>query len=351
LRPFRPAASTITVIWMTPVPSGRFPHRSVLARAVRVARRPGAATGRWIGSVGERSGPRFPGLSVVLAAMAVLSGACGGAAVIAVEDGSYLVLVPSMEQFEADLAGDLPGGLRALGDAGVSEVRVDIVGDRVTLALDGREAVTRTIVERVQVTDAEGSVPFRAKKELLVLGDVGLRLGSSVIDEPVIWPGSFAESPIITVKPRNVDERGPAVSCTAAESCLILTSGVDPTGSYADANNPELDENPLASIAIDETSVEFTLDDGDRLTVTDAEGPPCRACGLAETWTWNVPPELVPAVDDPVLVRTLCPSTTGGAIQLIVMERTDIPQLAPLTEAREGDWCTPGPRCLLFVPT
>lgn len=42
--------------------------------------------------------------------------------------------------------------------------------------------------------------------------------------------------------------------------CLLLTSGVDPVGGYEDANNPALDENPIAMIEATATSIGFTLD-------------------------------------------------------------------------------------------
>ena len=80
-------------------------------------------------------------------------------------------------------------------------------------------------------------------------------------------------------------------------------------------------------------------------------GSTTQACGLSENPVWDLPSELGLPIDDPVLIHTLCPSTPGSAIELVIMGRADIPVLAPLTEAREGDWCTPATDCLVFVPT
>ncbi len=289
-------------------------------------------------------------LSMAVSITALVIAGCGASDGYQVAQGSYLSHVPSEEQFSVDVDGSLPGGIAQLREEGVDRIEVDINADEVTFRLDGVDSATHNIIDRVDVTDSEGSGPFKGKKQLLVLADT-LVLGELVIDEPVIWPGSFEQSPVITVKPRSADERGPLISCGADEPCLLLSSGVDPTGRYADANNPELDENPIDSIEIDEQTLDITLDTGDLVTVPATNDSFTRACGLSESHMWDLPAELGLAIDDPVLVHTLCPSTPGAAIQLIVMDRSTIPVLAPLTEAREGDWCAAGPDCLLFVPT
>lgn len=287
--------------------------------------------------------------ALVIAALVTAS--CGGATVTHVADGTYLSLVPSDAQFALDVDGALPGGLARLREDGVDRFEIGISGDEVFFRIDGIDTATRSIVDRVEITDREGSGPFKAKKQVLVLGDAPLVLGGLVINEPVIWPGSFETSPVITIKPRDPDERGPGVSCNADQPCLVVSSGVDPARSYADANNPELDENPIDSILINERSIDFSLDSGQQATISAGGGSVTRACGLSENRMWDLPAEIGLAIEDPVLIHTLCPSTPGAAIQLVIMDRSAIPILAPLTEAREGDWCTPGPSCLLFVPT
>ena len=276
---------------------------------------------------------------------------CGAAAVGEVAEGTYMSLVPSVEQFGRDADGALPGGVAQLREDDVDRIELDIDGDQVIIRIDGIETATHTILDRVDVTDSEGSGPLKAKKQILVLADTSLVLGRLVINEPVIWPGSFEESPVITIKFRNPDERGPGVSCHADETCLLLSSGVDPAGSYADANNPELAENPIDSILIDDRSIDFTFDAGNPVTISATNASTTRACGLSENRMWDRPDELGLVIDDPVLVHTLCPSTPGAGIQLVIMDRSAIPILAPLTEQREGDWCTAGVECLLFVPT
>ncbi len=276
--------------------------------------------------------------------------ACGGSVVLEVDDGVYRALVPSPEQFAVDNARDIPGGFVELRHAGIDQIELLIEGDEVTFRLDGTDAITRQVVDRLEVTDSEGSGPFKAKKQVLVLGDQALTLDELVIDQPVIWPGSFDTSPIITIKSRNVEERGPTVSCGSDERCLLLTSGVDPLGRYEDANNPELNENPIASIEVTGDSVEFTLDTGRQVRIDRGRKSFTRACGLSETAMWDVPSETGLAMNDPVLVHTECPSTPGGAIGLIVIERAEIPVLAPLGTQTDGNWCMAGPDCLWFAP-
>ena len=266
-----------------------------------------------------------------------------------VAEGTYRSQVPSTEQLRLDIGGSLPGGVAQLRKQGIDRLEVDINADQVKFRLDGVDSAAANIVDRVNVTDREGSGPFKAKKQLLVLGEP-LVLGELVINDPVVWPGSFEQSPVITIKPRTPGERGPDVSCRADEPCLLLSSGVDPAGRYADANNPALDENPIDSILINDKSVEVTLDTGKHVTIPTKNASFTRACGLSENRMWDLPAELGLPFDDPVLVHTLCPSTPGTN-QLMIMGRSAIPTLAPLTEARGGEWCPPGPGCLFFVPT
>jgi hypothetical protein len=291
---------------------------------------------------------RVRGAGALLVAVAVVGG-CGGAA--PVTEGSYESLVPSAEQIAVDVEGALPGGVVRLRDDGFERIGVEIGADQVTFVLDGAEVATHHIDERIAVTDDEGSGPFKAKRQVLVLSDGPLVLGSVRIDDPVIWPGSFEGSPVITITSRDPAERGPAISCRSDAACLVLSSGVDPTGSYADANDPELGENPIDTIEIDDSSVVLTLDGGDRIGLDIGAGTTTNACGLSETSLWDVPSEVGLGLDDPVLVHTLCSSTPGAAVQLVIMDRSAIPILAPLTEATEGEWCRAGVDCLLFVPT
>jgi hypothetical protein len=267
-----------------------------------------------------------------------------------VDDGVYGALVPSDEQFAADSAPGIPGGFALLREGGINLVELAVEGDEVTFRLDGEDVVTRNVVDHLIVRDREGSGPFKAEKELLVLGNDPLVLGGLSITEPVVWPGSFEGSPVITVKPRDPEERGPGVSCRAEEMCLLLSSGVDPTGRYEDANNPELNENPVASIRVSDDFVEFTLDTGQQVRISRSDESLTRACGLSETSLWEVPAEVDLAMDDPVLIHTLCPSSPGGAIQLIIIERAEIPALAPLGTETDEEWCSAGPDCLWFAP-
>ncbi len=282
--------------------------------------------------------------------IALVTASCGAGTGYHVAEGTYLSQVPSVEQFGLDADGSLPGGVAQLREQSVDLIEVAITADQVIFRLDGTDAAAHDIVERIDITDSEGSGPFKATKQVLVLADT-LILGDLVIDEPVIWPGSFEDSPVITIKPRIPDERGPSISCRADEPCLLLSSGVDPAGSYADANSPALDENPIDSIMIDDQSVDVTLDTGDTATITATNASFTRACALSENRMWDMPAELGLPIDDPVLIHTLCPPAPGAAIQLIIMDRSAIPLLAPLTEEQVGNWCTPGPGCLLFVPT
>jgi hypothetical protein len=286
--------------------------------------------------------------ALVVAGIALAACSASGGQEIA--DGTYSALVPSAEQFAADAGRDIPGGFAGLRSAGIDQIELRIQGDNVTFFVDGSEAASRPITDRLELTDRQGSGPFKGRRQVLLLGTEPLAMGDLVIDEPVIWPGSFDESPVITLKPRNPEERGPDVQCGADEACLLLTSGSDPTGSYENANNPELNENPIASIEVASTFVEFTLDTGRQVRISRTDQSSTQACGLTETEVWDVPPEIGLAMDDPVVVHTVCPSTPGGAIQLTIIARPAIPTLAPLGSETDGDWCSASPTCLWFAP-
>lgn len=86
-----------------------------------------------------------------------------------VQPGSYSALVPSAGQLETDAGQELPGGFAALRNAGIETVELRIDDEEVTFLLDGTETATRRITDRVQITDSEGSGPFKAEKEILVL--------------------------------------------------------------------------------------------------------------------------------------------------------------------------------------
>jgi hypothetical protein len=288
------------------------------------------------------------GLTLVLLSLVV--SACGGPLVYEVDDGVYGALVPSVEQFAADSARGVPGGFALLRETGSNLVELSLEGDEVTFRLDGEDVVTRSVVDHLIVRDREGSGPFKAEKEVLVLGDDPLVLGGLSINEPVVWPGSFVGSPVITVKPRDPEERGPDVSCGADEKCLLLSAGDDPAGRYEDTNNPELNENPIASIRVSDDFVEFTLDTGQQVQISTSGKSWTRACGLSETSVWDIPTEIDLAMDDPVLIHTVCPSFPGSSIQLIIIERAEIPVLAPLSTETDGEWCSAGPDCLWFAP-
>jgi len=269
---------------------------------------------------------------------------------VQVDEGVYSTLVPSPEQFAVDVARDIPGGFAELRDAGIDQVELHVAGDEVTFRLYGTEAFTRQVVDRLEVTDSEGSGPFKAKKQVLILGNEDLVLGGLIIGRPAIWPGSFDESPVITLKPHDPEERGPGVSCGPDELCLLLTSGADPIGRYEKANNPEFGESSVASIQVAGEFIEFTLDAGQLVRMSRDGESSTRACGLSETEVWDVPSDIGLAMDDPVLVDTLRPSTPGGAINLTIIERANIPVLALLGAATDGDWCMAGPDCLWFAP-
>ncbi|NND02360.1 MAG: hypothetical protein HKN91_06185 [Acidimicrobiia bacterium] len=289
--------------------------------------------------------------ALALAAMiAVLIGACGTPFVATVSDGTYRALVPTADQLASEQASDLPGGFALLSESGIDSVAVVVSGDEVTIQSEGGDSITRQVTERLVVQDSEGSGPFKAEKEVLMLGPEPLTLGELTIPEPVIWPGSFEDSPVITIKQYTETERGPVVSCTQDEMCLLLTSGTDPIGRYEGANNPDLNENPIASIEVSAAVIEFTLDSGAIVELSRTGEGTTNACGLAETLIWDVPAELALTIDDAVLVEASCPTTPGDSY-LIILDRSRVPILAPLGDEFGGEWCSPGPACLLFVPT
>ncbi len=287
----------------------------------------------------------------VLIGLLLAAAACGPV-VVDVELGLYQALVPSAEQIEIDVGQNLPGGFSALRDAGVDLVELRVDGDQASFLLDGVDTATRQVIERLQIQDSEGSGPFKAEKEVLILGGGPLTLAGLTITDPVIWPGSFDGSPVVTVKQRNADERGPGVSCGPDESCLLLTAGVDALGGYEDVNNPALDQNPIATIEVTDAGVEFILDSGETVRSGTASQSVTRGCGLSETATWEVPAAAGLALEDPVAIHTLCPTNPGASIQMVIMERSAIPVLAPLgPTTTDGEWCSASSDCLWFAPT
>lgn len=288
-------------------------------------------------------------IAVTLPLVALIFGACGSAVVSAVRDGTYAALVPTAEQYEAPSAVDIPGGFTLLRASAVDQVELSVAGDIVTFRVDGADAGSRIVVERLNVVDREGSGPFKGQREVLILGESPLDLGALRIESPAIWQGGFAESPVVTLKTWDPGERGPAISCGPDESCLLLTSGVDPIGHYANANDPALGQNPITSIEIFEAIIEFALDSG-QVVRTDRVDTPIIGCGLAATASWDVSEAVGLEFDDPVLIHTLCPAVSGASIQLVIMERDAVPVLASLSEATDGEWCQASPACLWFVP-
>ncbi len=287
------------------------------------------------------------GLALVVG-LALIAVSCAGSAVVEVAPGTYVALVPSAEQFSADGTGAIPGGFRALAAGGISQVSLTVGPDTVIPTIDGSPGVPLPIEARTKVGDREGSGPLRGARRILVLGDRIFRLGSLVVDSPVIWPGSFTASPVVTLKPGDPTERGPVVSCRSDEPCLLLSLPPDPVGTYVDANDPDRYPNPLASIRITADRIEFIPDDGGTITAPADPRDWSTACGIAESPLWDVPAELLPRLDDPVLVWAPCPTDPGAAIRLVIMERGAIPILA-LTEDGSS-WCEQGPRCLWFAP-
>ncbi len=280
---------------------------------------------------------------------------CGRPYLHAVDDGVYGALVPTTEQWADPRAEEVPGGFAALSADGAQRLVVRIAGDTVLFVLDGETAATRTVVERVNVVDSEGSGPFKAETQALTLGQEPLVLGSLQVSDPVIWnAGGYESTQVIAVKPWDPQERGPIVQCTAAdEQCLELPLGEtlvgDPIGDYTDMNQPDTAQNPVAGITVTATDIVYTLDTGQEVRSTRDEESLVRACALRESAVWPVPAELGVAFADPVLVETRCPLPYGEAPSLTVMERSALPVLAPLAPNRGGQWCEPAADCLWFL--
>lgn len=289
-------------------------------------------------------------------AVLLLAGTAGcGPYLHAVDDGVYGALVPTTEQWADERAEEIPGGFAALSADGAERVVVRIEGDTVTFELDGETAATRTVVERRATRDREGSGPFKAETQVLVLGEEPLILGSLRISNPVIWyAGGYGSSTVVAVKPADPDERGPMVQCAAAdEQCLQLPIGetlvADPIGEYTDMNRPGSGENPVTRIRVTATVLVYTLDTGEEVRNSREDESLVRACALRESAVWPVPAEIGLAFDDPVLVETSCPLPYGELPSLTVMERAALPVLAPLAPKWGGSWCRPGPDCLWFI--
>lgn len=275
---------------------------------------------------------------------------CSGPVIVDVDTGTYEALVPSAEQFAADLSNDIPGGFAFLRDADIDSVILLIEDDEVSFMIDGIAVATREVSERREVRDKEGSGPLKGSKSVLILGEDPLVIDGLSIDQPVVWPGSFEGSPVITVKPWNPNEHGPAISCSAVEHCLLLSAGVQPSGRYENVNDPEQNQSPITSIYVTDEFIEFTFPAEQKVRFSRTGELSNWVCGLSETVMWDVPAEVGLGMRDPVLVHTVCPSAPGSSIQLVIMERAEIPLLAPLSNTADGNWCTGGPACLWFAP-
>lgn len=273
----------------------------------------------------------------------------------AVDDGVYSALVPTAEQWADERSGEIPGAFAALHADGAERVTVRIEGDTVTFELDGEAVVTRTVRERRAVQDSEGSGPFKADTQVLVLEPEPLVLGSLRISDPVIWyAGGYDSTEVIAIKPQDPEERGPIIQCVAADQqCLELPAGEspvgDPTGDYTVMSGPETADDPVTDIRVTATDVVYTLDTGQEVRSTREDESLVRACALWESTVWPVPAEVGVAFDDPVLVETNCPLPYGEPPSLNVMERAALPVLAPLAPQWGGEWCQPGPACLWFI--
>jgi hypothetical protein len=273
----------------------------------------------------------------------------------AVDDGAYGALVPTAEQWAGPGFEAIPGGFATLGADGTERIVVRIEGDAVAFELDGETVATRTVTERRDIQDSEGSGPFKAKTQALALGEEPLVLGSLTIPDPVIWySGGYDSTGLIAIKPWDRAESGPIVQCTAAdEQCLELPVGEalvgDPIGAYADMNDPDASENPVIGIVVTASDVVLSLDTGQEVRISRAGESLIRACGLRESAVWPVPADVGVVFDDPVLVETSCPLPFGEALSLTIMERAALPVLAPLSPQWGGQWCQPGPDCLWFI--
>ena len=291
-----------------------------------------------------------PTLKGAVLVLGLAFASCGsGATTYRVSPGTYSALVPSAEQFDLDTAMAIPGGFAPLRLRNVTSVGMRVEGDSVSVSLDGLRLDTLDIAERKVVTDSEGSGPFKANKEVLLLSD-DLAIGGLFVPTPAVWPGSFEGSPVVIVKTYDPDERGPAISCGPTEPCLLLSFGADPSGSYERIMPPGATQDSVASIRITADLVEFMLHDGRTVSRSAITGSSTLACGLAESLVWDIPAELGLSMVDPVLVHTVCPTNPGASIQLVIMERAAIPVLAPLAQDSDGEWCENGPTCLWFAP-
>lgn len=294
------------------------------------------------------------GAAAVLLLLGAGASGCGSY-LHAVDDGVYGALVPTREQWADERSEAIPGGFAALGSDGAERVVIRIEGDTVTFELDGETAATRTVVERRDIQDGEGTGPFKAKTQVLALGEEPLVLGSLTVSDPVIWySGGYESTRVVAIKPWDPDERGPIVQCAAVdEQCLELPVGEmlvgDPIGAYTDMNEPGSAQNPVAGIRVTATDIVYTLDTGQEVRSSREEEALVRACALWESAVWPVPAEVGVAFDDPVLVDTSCPLPYGGPTGLTVMGRATLPVLAPLGPQWGGSWCQPGPDCLWFI--
>ena len=153
---------------------------------------------------------------------AVLSGC--GPDLHSVDDGVYGALVPTTQQWADDASKDIPGGFAALSADGVKAVVMRVAGNTVTFELDGRIAANRVVEDRRKVEDSEGSGLAKARAQVLILGDEPLELGSLKISQPVIWyAGGYSSAALVSIKPWDANERGPASQCGAADKqCLEL---------------------------------------------------------------------------------------------------------------------------------
>ncbi|HYN75068.1 MAG TPA: hypothetical protein VEV13_02625 [Candidatus Limnocylindria bacterium] len=300
----------------------------------------------------ERARVAWGAAAVLL--LGVGAGGCGSY-LHAVDDGVYGSLVPTTQQWADERAEGIPGGFAALSADGVERVVVRIGGDTVTFELDGETAATRTVVERRDVQDSEGSGPFKADTQALALGAEPLVLGSLRVSDPVIWyAGGYESTGVVAIKPWDPGERGPIVQCAAAdEQCLELPVGEvlvgDPVGNYTDMTDPGAAENPVNGIRVTATDVVYLLATGREVRSSRKEESLLRACALWESAVWPVPAEVGLRFDDPVLVETSCPLPHGEAPTVTVMERAALPVLAPLEPQWGGQWCQPGPDCLWFL--
>lgn len=280
---------------------------------------------------------------------------CSGPYLNAVDDGVYGALVPTTEQWADERSQEIPGGFAALSADGAERVVLRVEDDTVTFEVDGESAATLTVTERRDITDSEGSGPFKAETQALLLGSEALVLGSLSISDPAIWfAGGYEATGVVAIKQWDPEERGPIDQCAAEdEQCLMLPVGDtlvgDPIGDYTDLNDPDTAENPVTDIQVSATDIVYTLDTGDEVRGSREEESLVRACALSESAVWPVPAEVGVALDDPVLVETSCPLPSGEAPTLTVMERTALPVLAPLAPRWGGEWCRPGSDCLWFL--